>query len=80
MTSEEQLSSLKSILFQLQVAASKVTDEEFKRMGCTALMKSIQECKKLVKLSEQLNIYDQISQYADLHEGYSDSLDLHNTV
>lgn len=80
MTSEQQLSALKGILFQLQLAASRVSDSEFKRVGCTGLMNSIQDCKKLIKMAEQLDIYTQISQYADLNEGYSNSLGLHNEV
>lgn len=80
LTSEEQLASLQNILFQLQISASKVSDAEFKRDGCTGLMNSIQQCKKLIKMAEQLSIYDQISQYSDMHEGYSDSIGLHNQV
>lgn len=77
---EEQLSALKGILFQLELAASRVTDCQFKQYGCTGLNKSIQDCKKLIKMSEQLSIYDQISQYTDMIEGYGDCLGLHNTV
>jgi len=75
-----QLTSLKDILFQLQISASKVSDEEFKRVGCTGLMNSIQNCKKLIKLAEQLTIYEQISMYSDQVCGYSDSLGIHNEV
>lgn len=80
LTSEEQLSSLQDILFQLQISASKVSDAEFKRDGCTGLMNSIQQCKKLIKLAEQLNVYDQISQYTDSLEDYSNSLGISNIV
>lgn len=80
LTSEEQLSALNNILFQLQISASKVSDDEFKRVGCAGLMTSIQQCKKLIKMAEQLTIYEQISAYSDLHEGYSDSLGVHNIV
>lgn len=80
LTSEQQLSYLNNILFQLQISASKVTDEEFRRMGCTGLMTAIQQCKSLLKLSEQLSIYEQISQYSDIHESYSNSMGLHNEV
>jgi NifU-like protein involved in Fe-S cluster formation len=80
LTSEEQLSSLQNILFQLQISASKVSDAEFKRDGCTGLMHSIQQCKKLIKMAEQLSVYDQISQYTDSLEDYSNSLGISNIV
>lgn len=80
MTSEQQLSALKSILFQLQISASKVSDDDFKRVGCTGLMNSIQDCKKLIKLAEQLDIYQQISEYSNSLEDYSGSLGIHNIV
>lgn len=80
MNAESQLSDLKAILFQLELAASRVTDCQFKQHGCTGLNTSIQSCKKLIKLAEQPSVYDQISQYSDMHEGYGDSIGLHNTV
>lgn len=80
MNTESQLSDLKAILFQLELAASRVTDSQFKQHGCTGLNKSIQSCKKLIKLAEQLSVYDQISQYTDSLEDYSNSLGISNIV
>lgn len=80
MNAESQLSDLKEILLQLELAASRVTDLEFKQHRCRALTSSIQKCKKLIKAAEVLDIYTQIQDYSDLHQGYSDSIGLHNQV
>lgn len=77
MNTEDYVSDLKAILFQLELASSRVTDAEFKQHRCKALTESIQKCKKLIKVGEVLDIYAQIQEYS---EGYTDSLGLHNTV
>lgn len=79
-TVEDQTKALENILLELQLSASRVSDADFKKMGAKNLMTAIQDAKKLLDMSKNLSIYDQISQYADMHEGYSDSLGLHNTV
>lgn len=80
MTNEDYVSDLKAILFQLELAASRVTDAEFKQHRCKALTESIQKCKKLIRAADLLNVYEQIQQFQDINQGYSDSLGLHNQI
>lgn len=79
-TVEDQTKALENILMELQLSASRVSDADFKRMGAKNLMTAIQDAKKLLDMSKNLSIYEEINQHLEMHEGYSDSLGLHNTV
>ena len=79
-TSIDQTKALEGVLLQLQLAASRVSDADFKKLGAKDLMSSIQDCKRLIELSKELSIYQQIQAYADISCGYSDSLGINNIV
>lgn len=80
LTAEQQTKALENILMELQLAASRISDSDFKRMGAKNLMIAIQDAKNLLELSRDLSVYEQIAQYSDMNHGYSDSLGLHNQV
>lgn len=79
-TAQDQTQALSDILLQLQLASSRITDEHFKKYGNKDLMSSIQNCKKLIELSKQLSLYQEIQAYAEVSCGYSDSLGISNIV
>lgn len=78
MNSEQQTKALSDILLQLQIASSKVSDADFKKYGTKDLMASIQHCKKLLDLSRELSILEQIAQHTDSLNDYGSSLGIHN--
>lgn len=73
MNIQDQVQSLQNILLQLQLAASKVSDEEFKKVGVKELMNSIQDCKKLIGYTTSLQYIQEITDY-------SESLGLYNEM
>lgn len=80
LTAEQQTQALENILMELQLAASRISDEMFKKMGAKNLMIAIQDAKNLLELSRDLSVYEQIAQYSDIDQGYSDSLGIHNQL
>jgi len=79
-SAQQQTVALEQILLQLQLYASKISDTDFKKFGAKDLMTSIQDCKRLIELSKELSIYQEIQAYADVSCGYSDSLGISNIV
>lgn len=77
-TSIEQTKALEEILLQLQLSAARVSDSDFKKVGTKDLMKSIQDCKKLIDLSKELSIYEAIEMHTDSLYDYGTSLGIHN--
>lgn len=79
-TIEHQTQALENILLELQLSASRITDDSFKKIGAKNLMIAIQDTKQLLDMTKNLSIYQEISQYADSLEDYSGSLGIHNIV